>query len=157
MLIQYSSDLRFLEWRFSCIWNLFFSGPSQSSAEIMHIFPQIFASHFSVLPAFGKQNPISMWNLYLGFACIYAPSAQRDLEGYVSPRQTCARTGTTLKAAPCTDKFLPPTIKKSLTFWKHGHIVYHLPDYHSFLGYALSKWLLTFWRNTLLQPSLIST
>jgi hypothetical protein len=37
-----------------------FSNPSQSSTKIMDVFPQICASHFSVLPAFGKQNPISM-------------------------------------------------------------------------------------------------
>jgi hypothetical protein len=81
----------------------------------MHIFPQIFVSHFTVLPAFGKQNPISMRNVYLGFACIYVPSAQRDLESYVSPCQTCARAGTTLKSAPGNDKFLPLTIKKNPT------------------------------------------
>jgi hypothetical protein len=61
VLIQYSSDLRFPEQTFSCTWNSFFAGPSQSSAEITYIPPlPISVSHFSVLSAFGQKKIHSM-------------------------------------------------------------------------------------------------
>jgi hypothetical protein len=56
--------------------------------------------------------------------------------------QTWARTSTTLRATPAIDRSLPLTIKKSSTFSKHCHIVYHLWDYCS-LSFSVLCWALT--------------